>query len=88
MKIEFDQEKSEKNRLQRGLPFEIVNDFAWESSLIWPDVRQNYGEDRLCAIGYIGKRLHHLTFTLRGDTIRIISLRKANYREISRYAKA
>jgi uncharacterized protein len=70
------------------LPFACAADFDWKSSLMWPDTRQEYGENRFCAIGYIGKRLHHIAFTMRGDTVRVISLRKANYREISKYAKA
>jgi len=32
-------------------------------------------------------RLYHLTFTLRGDRIRVISLRKANRREVNKYAE-
>lgn len=87
MKIVFDPDKSEKNRVQRGLPFDCVVDFEWDGAVIWPDNRHDYGEERSCAIGYIGQRLHHLAFTLRGETIRVISLRKANSREVARYAE-
>ena len=39
------------------------------------------------AAGLIGVRLFVLTFTLRGNAVRIISLRKANRREVQRYAR-
>jgi len=49
------------------------------------DERVDYGEDRWIALGCIGGRLHFLVYTLRGEgpgeSIRIISLRKANARE-------
>ncbi|MFT3814421.1 MAG: BrnT family toxin [Acidovorax sp.] len=51
------------------------------------DSRKRYGESRLTATGLIGARLFVLTFTLRGNAVRIISLRKANQREVRRYAR-
>ncbi|MCG5260166.1 BrnT family toxin [Cupriavidus gilardii] len=44
-----------------------------------------YGETRYIAYAPIGTRLHCLVFTLRGDTLRAISLRKANFREVRDY---
>lgn len=40
------------------------------------------------ALGFIGDRLHVLVFTMRGQTLRVISLRRANERECARYAEA
>ena len=37
---------------------------------------------------YIGLRLYCVVYTDRGDERRIISLRKANSREVKRYAEA
>ncbi len=51
------------------------------------DSRQAYGEPRLAATGYIEDRLHVMVFTLRVNAIRIISLRRANSREVQRYAE-
>ena len=42
---------------------------------------------QMIAAGLIGVRLFVLTFTLRGNAVRIISLRKANRREVQRYAR-
>ena len=50
-----------------------------------PDDRYDYGEDRTQALGLIDGRLHMLAFTMRGDALRVISLRKANPREVKRY---
>ncbi|WP_306847759.1 BrnT family toxin [Cupriavidus necator] len=46
------------------------------------DHRKPCGETRYVAYGPIGPRLYCLVFTLRGDTLRAISLRKANAREV------
>jgi hypothetical protein len=47
-------------------------------------VELNYGETRLLAYGPIEDRLFCAAFTVRGENIRIISLRKANSGEIKR----
>lgn len=52
------------------------------------DDREHYGELREMALGFIGVRLHAMAFTRRGDTVRIISLRKANRVEVRRYVDA
>ncbi|MEO7246190.1 MAG: BrnT family toxin [Rubrivivax sp.] len=39
------------------------------------------------ALGTLSNRLHVLCFTEADDGIRVISFRKANYREVARYAK-
>lgn len=83
--IVYDDDKNQKNIDKRGLPFDIVNDFDWDNALVALDNRFNYGEDRYQALGFIGERLFVVVFTLRGNDIRVISLRKANNREQKRY---
>ena len=39
------------------------------------------------AMGFLLDKLHVLVFTRRGDAIWIISLRRANKREVTRYEK-
>lgn len=68
-----------------GLPFEEVTDFEFERALFWVDDRKDYGEQRIRALGYIGKRLHALVFTETMTGIRVISFRKANRREVKHY---
>jgi uncharacterized DUF497 family protein len=53
----------------------------------WLDTRRDYGEARMCAIAYIGVRLYYVAFVDRADVRRIISLRRANLKEVKRYAE-
>jgi len=87
MKIEYDSQKNQHNIRNRQLSFDLVQQFEWESALIWEDNRVDYGEIRYCAIGYINVRIYHLAFTHRNDIVRVISLRKANKREVNKYAE-
>ena len=87
MKIEFDPAKSERNARERGLPFELAENFDWERAEYREDARFPYPERRMIAVGYLGKRLHFVCFTTRGETIRVISFRKANNKEIRDYEK-
>ena len=67
--------------------FEEAEGFDWETAVVKVDSRQAYGEPRLAATGSIGVRLHVMVFTLRVNAVRIISLRRANSREVRRYAE-
>ena len=58
MKIEFDPDKSEKNNKERGLPFEAVAGFGWETALVVADDRYVYPEPRFVALGFVEGRLH------------------------------
>lgn len=88
MEIEFDASKSERNAQERGLSFSAAEDFDWTSALIVEDARADYGETRMFALGLLGGRLHALAYTMRGEVCRIISLRRANDREVQKYEKA
>lgn len=85
MAIDYDPAKNERNVAERGISFELAADFEWGSALIAEDLREDYGEPRFQAIGFIGVRLHVLVFTPRADSVHVISLRKANQREARKY---
>ena len=87
VKIEFDPCKSKRNARERGFPFDIAVRFNFDTALIRPDTRRDYGEPRYQAFGLIDNRLYFLAFSLRNDAIRVISLRKANAREMRFYDK-
>lgn len=87
MEITFDPQKSERNRRERGLGFEMVADFNFKSAVFANDTRRDYGEVRTRALGFIGETLYALVFTMRGSALRVISLRRANRKERERYAK-
>lgn len=85
MDISFDPLKSERNIATRGISFEQAAAFQWDSALIVEDTRKDYGERRFQALGLIGVRLHVLVFTPRARKVHVISLRRANQREMKRY---
>ena len=87
MRIDFDPAKSEQNIRRRGLSFAAVVEFDFESASYAVDTRHDYGETRIVAIGMLAQRLHVMCFTETPDGIRVISLRKANLREVKRYAQ-
>jgi hypothetical protein len=77
LRIEFDNAKNVANIAKHGVDMGNAIDFDFETAKTSPDTRQNYGEDRIIALGSIAHRLHVLVFTMRGQTLRVISLRKA-----------
>ena len=62
MKIEFDPFKSQKNADERGLSFDKVVEFNWETARTNPDDRFFYPEPRFSSYGYIGDRLYFTMF--------------------------
>lgn len=85
MDISFDPTKNVLNIELRGLSFERVADFEFDTALFSQDHRQNYGEVRMRALGYLGQRVHALVFVETELGIRVISFRKANQREVEIY---
>lgn len=88
MRLHFDPAKNERSIRLRGLSFERVAEFDFERALFAVDDRRAYPEVRHVAIGAVGGRLHVLCFSETADGIRVISFRKANAREVRRYAQA
>ena len=86
MRYEHDPQKLATNVASHRVWFHEAENFEWETANIEVDSRQRYGETRFMATGLIGTRLFILIFTLRESAVRIISLRKANPREVKRYA--
>lgn len=87
MEITFDPAKEAANVEKHGVSLSLADEIEWESSVVWNDVRRDYLESRQCGIGYIGQRLYFVVFVDRTEGRRIISLRKANPREVNLYAK-
>ena len=85
---EWDAAKAQANVAKHGVRFERVHDFDWNSAIEREDDREDYGELRMVALGFIGRRLHVLIYTPRGDIIRVISLRRAEKREERAYYEA
>jgi len=88
VRITFDTAKNERNVRLRRPSFEMVESFQFDSALFAVDERKEYPETRYVALGLLGDRVHVLCFVETSDGIRVISFRKANSREVKRYAKA
>jgi uncharacterized DUF497 family protein len=84
----WDENKRGENIRSHRVDFSAADHFDWETAYVSVDDREDYGELREIAIGFIGARLHVLTFTRRGPWIRIISLRKAEKIDVRKYVEA
>jgi uncharacterized DUF497 family protein len=88
MKFEWDPAKAAMNRRKHGLSFEeAMTIFEDASAIEWFDAEHSIDEDRYITIGTSQRmRLLYVVHTLRhGDTIRIISARKATSGEADEY---
>ena len=82
MRFEWDPAKYLLNERTHGVPFEYAaHVFVDQSRLDSEDDREDYGEERRVTTGRIDERVFVVVYTERGDTIRLISARKANARE-------
>jgi uncharacterized DUF497 family protein len=82
---DWDETKRALNLADGHLDFTLAENFDWDTAVMTVDDRDDYGELRERALGFIGVRLYILVFTRRRERIRIISLRKANRREMREY---
>lgn len=87
MDITFDPAKNERNIRERHLSFEQARAFDFATAVVEIDDRRDYGEIRVVALGFLEGRLHSVCYVETEVGIRVISLRKANSREIKRYEK-
>jgi len=84
MRYEYDSEKSRSNKIKHGIDFE-------EAQALWEDTKRlqapimQPGEKRYLVIGAIGETRWTAIITYRGETVRIISVRRARAEEVKRY---
>lgn len=84
MKFEFDANKSTTNAEKHGISFV-------EAQAIWADGRSIdldsmvSGEQRRLAVGMVGRHLWTAVWTMRGDAVRIISVRRARKDELEKW---
>ena len=84
----FDPDKDATNLSKHGLSLAAAAELRWEVALVWIDDRADYGEVRMVALAPIGETLYFVAFVDRESTRRIISLRRANRREVNHFVKA
>ena len=85
MKLEWDEAKRIATIRERGLDFADVAQIDWDTADTREDTRSQYGEARYVTLAPIDGRLFVVVWCEREDSMRVISLRKANDRERRRY---
>ncbi len=85
-KYQWDDIKAASNHAKHGVTFEAARDvFKDPFAIEFVDDREDYGEERLILIGMAGHHLLVVVYTLRGDSIRLISARGAEPFEQRQY---
>jgi uncharacterized DUF497 family protein len=87
MGIAFDPEKEARNVAKHRISLTRAEEMDMAAATVREDERFDYGETRYVAFGDIDDALHCLVFTFRGSKVRVISLRKANKKEVRRYGR-
>ncbi|PBC02531.1 BrnT family toxin [Mesorhizobium sp. WSM3860] len=87
MRFEWDAAKAKTNRAKHGLDFALAPEFDFANAIIAIDDSADYGEERLVATGIIGLSVCVMVYVERGETIRVISLRRATKKEIESYVE-
>ena len=88
MEFEFDPGKDATNIGKHGLSLAAAAELSWDAALVWIDDRADYGEVRMVALAPIEDILLFVAFVDREPARRIVSLRRANRREVNHYVKA
>jgi uncharacterized DUF497 family protein len=81
----FDPAKDRANRAKHGVSLALAEVLFAGPHKTLVDDRFDYGEVREIAFGLVNGRLFVCVYADRGGERRVISLRKANPREVKRY---
>jgi uncharacterized protein len=88
MRLGYDPQKIAWNIRARGLSFDEVALLDWETAVVRPDSRRDYGEARFQALtdGPDGKP-YVVVFTMRDEIMWVISFRRAHDKERKSYGQ-
>jgi uncharacterized DUF497 family protein len=79
MIVDFDAAKDEANRAKHGVPLAFgVRVFADANVAIVPTIRLGDEEERFKATGMVDGKLYTAIHVWRGETVRMISVRRSN----------
>ena len=87
MRFEFDPGKDAFNQAKHGVSLVLAAELDWDSALVWVDGRFEYDELRMIALAPETAVLYYVAFVDRGTVRRIVSLRRANRREVKHYVQ-
>lgn len=85
MNYEWDENKQQINLNKHKIDFIDAVYFNWETAQVVEDTRYDYNEQRFIACGFLFEKLVMMVFTVCGENIRVISLRKATKQEHRQY---
>jgi hypothetical protein len=89
MKIDFNPAKDQANQVKHGVSLDFAKTVLADPNRADRfDARYDYKERRIISYAMVSGRVWVCVFTPRGDTYRVISLRKANVRETKSYHAA
>jgi uncharacterized DUF497 family protein len=88
MRIEFDPAKDSANKKKHGVSLALPEELDWNAALVWIDDRFENDEWRMIALAPKTEILYYVAFVDRGEVRRIISLRRANRREVKHYVQS
>jgi hypothetical protein len=88
VRIEFDPAKNSANERKHGVSLALAEDLDWDAALVWIDDRFENDEWRMIALAPKTGILYYVAFVDRGEVRRIISLRRANRREVKYYVQS
>ena len=84
MEFEVDPRKSQSNREKHGIDF-VAAQAIWEDPALLEIPARTLDEPRWLVIGRIGRKHWSAVITLRGQAIRLISVRRSRPEEIQLY---
>ena len=87
MRLESDPTKDASNQLKHGVSLAMAAELDWDAAWVWVDERIGYNEMRMIALAPKTDILYGVAYVDRGDVRRIISLRRANRREVKHYVE-
>jgi uncharacterized DUF497 family protein len=86
-RYQWDAKKAEQNWRKHGVTFDQAVS-AIEDQFAIEDIDAYEGEERWNLLGVCDDVILHVTYTMRGERIRIISARRATPHEQDRYRKS
>ena len=84
MEFEFDPSKSQSNQEKHGIDI-VAAQAIWEDPALLEIPARTLDEPRWLVIGRIGRKHWSAVITLRGQAIRLISVRRSRPEEIQLY---
>jgi uncharacterized DUF497 family protein len=87
VEFEFDPQKSRSNRQKHGIDFETAQ-ALWDDPDLVEIPARTTNEPRSLVVGRIGGKYWSAVITLRGERMRIISVRRSRPEEVQLYEGA